>query len=181
MSIKNGLICLLIVAILSLCTFNGVAAAPASKFTDIYSNYAGDVRDGRQKTYILATFSWDANTTAITMGLGNSIYFNGVLASDTPPTSAVDHSHGIPNATVNVQSLNTDGETWTTVATKTTWSTIPPSEYSPELNVMGEFMAKITPSAAGVYTFRVTFDGDSQYAPSVSNVITLTVTNVIIS
>jgi len=42
-------------------------------------------------------------------------------------------------------------------------------------------MMTLTPEVAGVYTYRVTYDGDNQYAPAVSNVITLTATNVAIS
>ncbi len=179
MGMKKAIISLSIIALLSICMFNGVAAAPVSKHpTDVHSNYAGDLR-GIKQTYLLAKFRGEV--TAVTMGVGQYTYLDGVLASVTPPTSSQDFSHGIPNATVNIQSLNSDGKTWTTVATKTTWSTIPPSIYNPELNVMGEFMVKLTPTAAGVYTYRVTYDGDSQYAPAVSNVITLTVTNMVIS
>ncbi len=39
----------------------------------------------------------------------------------------------------------------------------------------------LTPEVTCVYTYRVTYDGDSQYAPAVSDVLTLTMTNVLIS
>jgi hypothetical protein len=54
MNIKNRLICILIVAVLSLCMLNGVTAAPVGKqATDVHSNYAVDVR-GQQQTYLTA-------------------------------------------------------------------------------------------------------------------------------
>jgi hypothetical protein len=43
------------------------------------------------------------------------------------------------------------------------------------------FIMKLPPKVAGVYTYQITYDGDDQYAPAVSNVVTLTVTNVVIS
>ena len=49
------------------------------------------------------------------------------------------------------------------------------------LSLLGIFSAKLTPMVAGVYTYRVTYDGNNQYAPAVSNVVTLTVINVAIS
>jgi len=63
--------------------------------------------------------------------------------------------------TVNIQSLNSEGKTWTIVATKRT------SEYSNVTlgeNFLGEFIVKITPRVVGVYNYRITYDGDSQYA-----------------
>ncbi|HXY88036.1 MAG TPA: Ig-like domain-containing protein [Candidatus Acidoferrales bacterium] len=68
-----------------------------------------------------------------------------------------------PNATINLQSMNADGETWSTVATQIADGRL--------------FTMTLPPSAAGVYKYRVTFDGDSQYVPAVSNTVTLTVTN----
>ena len=80
MNIKNGLICVLIVAILSLCTFNSVAAAPVSKQTpDIHSNYAADVRGGQQ-TYLITTLNF-GNATTVTMWVGQYVWLTGVLSS----------------------------------------------------------------------------------------------------
>ena len=90
------------------------------------------------------------------MGVGQYTYFSSILSIGTPLTTTLDFSHGIPNAIVNLQSMNPDG-TWTTVYTDTTQNT----------NV-GLFMKKPTPEAAGVYTYRATHDGDSQYASAVS-------------
>jgi hypothetical protein len=161
---------------LSLSAFNSVAAAPVSKLTpDIHSNHAADVRE-KQQTYIHTTLG-TGEATAVIMGVGQSVYLCGVLSYDTPAASSMDVSHGIPNATVYIQSMNSDGKTWITVATQRI------SEDTSQLgiNFLGTFIVTLTPKVAGVYTYRVTYDGDSQYAPSVSNVVTLTVTNVVIS
>ncbi|HXY87628.1 MAG TPA: Ig-like domain-containing protein [Candidatus Acidoferrales bacterium] len=173
MNIKSQLICVLIVTVLSLCPVSNVAAAPVSKLTpEIHSNYAGDLKGGRQ-TYIIARFFFFAPTfcgeaTILTMEVGQSIHLKGVLSYDTPPTNSTDYSHGIPYKTLNIQSLNSDGETWSTVGTLGT-------------SESGAFDVKLTPTAVGVYTYWITYDGDSQYAPAVSNVVTLTVTNMAIS
>jgi hypothetical protein len=165
MNMKNGLICVLIIAISSLCTFNSVAAAPVNKLTpDTHSNYAGDMSAGQQ-TYILATLN--GNATTIAMGVGQSVYLHGVLSSGTPPASWRDSSHGIPDVTVNIQNMNPDGNTWTTVYTT---CTNPPNRYPIGA---GTFLLTLTPKVAGIYTYRVTYDGDGQYAPAVSNVVTL--------
>jgi len=147
--------------------FNSVAAAPVSKqTTDIHSNYATDVK-GVQQTYLLFG---DGTTHTDTMRINQHVDILGVLSYGTPPTSSMDSSHGIPDATVNIQSLNSDGQTWTTVATEST--------VSRELGAAGSFLVTITPKVVGVYTYRVTYDGNSQYAPTISsNTITLNVTN----
>jgi len=67
MNIKNGMICVSIAALLSLCTFNSVAAAPVSKqTTDIHSNYTVDVR-GQQQTHRTA-YLGNGTATAVTGG-----------------------------------------------------------------------------------------------------------------
>jgi hypothetical protein len=182
MNIKNGLICVVIVAVLSLCTFNNVAAAPASKLTpDTHSNYVGDARGDGQQTYILATLN--SNETKVTGRVGQSVYLQGVLSSGTPPASWRDSSHGIPNATVNVQCINPYGNASTVniqnmFSDENEWTTV----YTVRTNLAntypvkaGTFILILTPEVVGVYTYRVTYDGDSQYAPAVSNNVTLTV------
>ncbi|MGB8310502.1 MAG: hypothetical protein WCE81_01405, partial [Halobacteriota archaeon] len=85
MGMKKAIISLSVLAILTICMFNNVAAAPVSKQTpDVHSNYAVDAR-GRQQTYILAMLN--GNATTITMEVGQSVYLHGVLSSGTPPTS----------------------------------------------------------------------------------------------
>ena len=100
----------------------------------------------------------------------------------TPPDSSNYYSHGIQGATVNIQSLNSDGQTWITVATEIAIESVSQHKITTkEDSFAGFFTVTLTPEAAGVYTYGMTCDGDSQYAPAVSNVVTLTVTNVAIS
>jgi hypothetical protein len=73
--------------------------------------------------------------------------------------------------------MNSDGNTWTTVYSESTLLI----DTRPGSNSSGAFLMKLTPNVAGVYTYRIIYDGNSQYAPAVSNVVTLTVTNVAIS
>ena len=170
MGTKKAIISLSIIALLSICMFNGVTAAPVTKHpTDVHSGYAADVR-GNQQTYLVAYYR--NNQAAITIGVGQSIYLGGIL--DLSPNFSP--GHGIPNATVNIQSMNPDGKTWSTVATRITEAV---DQHGSGTN--GFFVVELTPVVAGVYTYRVTYDGDSQYAPAVSNTVTLTATNVAIS
>ena len=90
-----------------------------------------------QQTYILITRNIDE---AVIVRVGQSVYLHGVLSSGTPPASWRDSSHGIPNATAYVQSLNSDVNTsmvkiqsmfsdedaWTTIYTE---HTNPPNTY----------------------------------------------------
>jgi len=177
MKIKNGLICISIVAIVSLCTFNGVAAAPVNKLTsDTHNNYTGDFRGGQQ-TYL---YLGNSPKSQVTMGVGQSLKIYGTLAHGVPPTSLDDCSHGIPNATVNIQQLSSDGKTWSTVATTTTAYNVSNSTLGiPDLS--GAFLVTLTPEAAGTYVYRFTYDGDNMYEPTVSSMITLIVNNVVVS
>ena len=179
MRMKKAILVLSIIAILTICMFNSVAAAPVSKQTpDVHSNYAVDMR-GNQQTYLTAWLGGGDATT--TIGIGQNTYLAGALSSGAPSTSLTDLLHGIANATVNIQSMNSNGG-WTTVATRITDADSTSLDVqSLSFSISGEFSAKLTPAVAGVYTYRVTYDGDSQYAPAVSNVVTLTVTNVAIS
>jgi len=170
---KKAILSLSIVAILTICMFNSVAATPVSKqTTDVHSNYAVDER-GQQQTYLRISITGDAkpknkDETTFTAGVGQNVYILGVLSSTVPTTSQEPPQNGI-DAFVNIQSLNSDGNTWTTVATRET-NTIS----------TGFVSVKLVPQATGVYTYRLTYDGDSKYASAVSNTVTLTVTNVAI-
>jgi len=137
------------------------------------------VRKGQQ-TYILITRNIDE---AVIVRVGQSVYLHGVLSSGTPPASWRDSSHGIPNATAYVQSLNSDVNTsmvkiqsmfsdedaWTTIYTE---HTNPPNTYPVKA---GTFVLTLTPAVVRVYTYRITYDGESQCAPAVSNNVTLTI------
>ncbi len=174
MNPKKEIISLAIIAMLTVCVFNSVAAAHVTRHsTDIHNGYAVDAGE-KQQTYLVAYLR--NNQTAVTMGVGQSTWLYGVL-SGAPPASANDTSHGIPNATINIQSMDPVGKTWTTVYSGKTLPDTSQTGY----NYSGRFIATLTPAVAGVYTYRVTYDGNSQYAPAVSNVVTLNATNVVIS
>ena len=122
---KKAIISLSVLAILTICMFNSVAAAPVSKQTpDVHNNYVGDVRGGEQLTHIHATLGI-GEATAVTMGVGQYTYLRGVLSHGVIPTSSDDCSHGIPNAMINIQSINSDGQTWTTVDNEHTLESVP--------------------------------------------------------
>ena len=63
MRMKNAILSVSIIAILTICMFNSVAAAPISKQTpDVHSNSAVDVR-GQQQTYLLFGGTTNTGTT----------------------------------------------------------------------------------------------------------------------
>ena len=159
---------MLMVAILSLCVPSVVAVSVGKHSTDVHSGYAIDMK-GKQQTYLAAWLG--GGDTSVTMGVGQYVYLKGVLSS------TANFSQGIPNETINTQQLNSDGKTWATVYTETTM----PDTSNIGTQLMGTFIEKLTPQAAGVYTYRMTFNGDDQHEPAVSNTVTLTVTNVVIS
>ena len=164
MNAKNGLMSALILAMLMQCTFNSVSASPVSKFMlYTHSNYAIDTPEARQ-TYLLVTFN---DGMPVSTKVGWSVYLHGVLSADTPPVSWRDSSHGIPNATINIQYLNPVDNTWITINTT---STNPPNKYP---TGAGTFTVILTPETAGTSTYRATYDGDSQYASAISNITTL--------
>jgi len=174
MRMKNAVISLSIIAILTFCMFNGVAAAPVSKQTlDVHSNYAVDVRRNQQ-TYLVAYLR--NNQTAATIMVNQSTYLYGVLSSGTPPTSAYDTSHGIPNATINIQSMSSNG-TWITFDSERTLSDTAQTGN----NYSGRFIMTLTPEDTGVYIYQVTYDGDSEHSPAVSNTIIINATDVAVS
>ena len=76
----------------------------------------------------------------------------------TPP-------HWIEGATINIQRLNYDGTAWYTIGSRTTQT----GKYA------GFFAATNDSANPGPYIYRATYDGDSQYAPAISNVEALRV------
>ena len=132
-----------------------------------------------QQTYILITRNIDE---AVIVRVGQSVYLHGVLSSGTPPASWRDSSHGIPNATANVQSLNSDVNT-SMVNIQSMFSDedggLPFTRNTRIRRTLtqvkaGTFVLTLTPAVVGVYTYRITYDGESQCAPAVSNNVTLT-------
>jgi hypothetical protein len=156
---EKALTCLLIAALLTLCVPN-VAAAQASKVTPVtYSGHALDTDATAQQSTVLYITLMNKNGEEIsTAKVNQTVDLVGGLVSGT--SSAPNYIGG---AKVTVQALI--NETWTTLATTTTQT----GQYK------GFFIGTITPHAAGVFSLRAIYDGDSQYAPTVSNVVTLTV------
>jgi hypothetical protein len=155
MNILEGMVSVFIIAMLTLCVLN-IAAASTSKLTPattlvIYNGYATDATT--QKTVLEIMLS--SNTTKV----NEKVALIGGLRSGTPQTPNL-----IGGATVNIQKFT--NETWTTFNTTTTIAT---GDYK------GYFIVPITPSSTGVFSYRATYDGDSQYAATVSNVVRLTV------
>ena len=153
MNSKKALICLSIAAVLTLCVPN-VAAASANKQTiNVHSSYAMDVPDKTQTALVLALSN---NKTVV----GTPVDIVGALAAKENDTI-----HYIGGATITIQQLCTNGTTWNTIGTVQTLSTG---------NETGFFGARITPKSSNYYIIRATYDGDSNYAPAVSNVVALT-------
>jgi hypothetical protein len=71
--------------------------------------------------------------------------------------------------------MNSDGKTWSTVDTRITKYKLT-NDPGDDALAPGFVFIRLTPMAAGVYKYRVTYDGDGQYALAISNIVTLTVT-----
>ena len=151
---KNGLICLLIVAILTICMPNVAAASTSKQTTEIHSGYVMDVPAKEQPMLVILL---DDNATYV----NQSVDIYGLLATGSPSAP-----HGIEGATVNIQRLNYDRTAWYTIGNLTTIS---------GGKQAGFFRGTLTLKNPGVYIYRATYDGDSQCAPAVSNEVTLRV------
>jgi len=84
----------------------------------------------------------------------DSIYVNGTLSTG---------AKGIASAVVHLQWIDLTTGNWTTFSDGKTGES-------------GQFSIPVFIFFPATYTFRVTYDGDSQYAPSVSNAVMVTVT-----
>lgn len=157
MSILKGVVSILIIAMLTLCVLNIVAAStststPATTLVT-YKGYVTNATTNQTMLEIMLS----SNTTNV----NEKVILIGGLTSGMPQTQ---NFTGVGGATVNIQKWVND--TWTTIGTTTTTAT---GDYK------GWFTAPITSSSPGVFSYRATYDGDSQYAPAVSNVVKLTV------
>jgi hypothetical protein len=160
MKIKNAIISLLVIMILTICMFNSVAAAPVSKqTTDDHRSYA---MDAPIRTQTALVFALNNNTTVA----NTSVYIYGALA-------AKEHGaiHYIGNATITIQELSTNGTIWGTVGTVQTSTT----NNEVGASITPNFAGSITPKISGYCIIRATYDGDSNYEPAVSDVIVLRV------
>jgi hypothetical protein len=152
MNIRTQIISLSTIAIVTLCVLNVTAASTSNMATAAHSEYATGTT-AQQQTVLAIVLS--NNTTKI----NEPVYLLGGLRSGTQ--SAPNY---IENARVTIQQLSANG-TWIPIGTATTEA----DEYK------GGFVVSLTPRAAGFNIYRATYDGDVQFAPSVSNVVVLTV------
>ena len=158
MNIKNGLVCLSIIAIVTFSIPN-VAAAPAGKpAINIHSSYA---MDAPAKTPTALVIQLSSNTTAA----NRPVYIYGALV-------AWDHDtmYYIGGAKITIQQLtSTNGNAWSSFGTLQTTSN------EAGANITPNFSGTENPKISGYYVIRAIYDGDSNYAPAVSNVVSLTV------
>ena len=153
MNIRMRITSLSIIALVMLCALSSAAVSPIKITTAAHSEYITGAT--AQQETVLAILLIN-NTTKIK----EPVYLLGALASGTQ--SAPNY---IENARVTIQQLSANG-TWIPIGTATTERD---GEYK------GKFVVSLTPRVAGFNTYRATYDGDSQFAPSVSNVVVLTV------
>jgi hypothetical protein len=151
MNIRMRIISLSIIALVILCALSSAAASTIKITTAAHSEYITDAT-AQQKTVLAIWLS--NNTTKI----NESVYLLGILASGTPSAPSP-----IENARMTIQQLA--NETWIPIGSATTLA----GDYS------GMFVVSLTPRAIGSTSYRATYDGDGQFAPSVSNAVVLTV------
>ena len=154
---KKALICLSIVAVLIVCAPNVTAASTSTPTIAIHSGHNTNAR-ALQTTMLGAKFINDKGDQITTAKVNEDVTFGGILVSGTASAP-----NPIGGAKINIQKMQSG--TWATVYTATT--------------ITGEnkgiYAVTYTPHAAGTFSFRATYDGDSQYAPAVSNVAKITV------
>jgi hypothetical protein len=141
---------------MSLCAINVTAASTSKLATVTHNGYATDTRS-QQQTHLAIKLANKNGDEISTTNVNQTVQLLGLLRM--PGTS-----NYIGGATVNIQ-LSLDGNTWTTILHTTTET----GKYN------GFFFASWTPQSTGVVYVRATYDGDSQYAPTVSNVVQVTV------
>jgi len=144
MNIRKGIISLLIITILLFCTLN-VAAASTSRSTSADHGGCSTGVTAQQPTMLTITAPTQAN-------LNVSFYINGTLTVG---------GKGIAGATVHFQMWDLTTSNWQTL-----WNC--------KTDVNGQFSTPVFLYLTADYTFRISYDGDSQYASSVSNDVTVT-------
>ena len=143
---------------LSLCVINVTAASTSTPTTVTQNGYNTDVTALQPTSLVIVFMNKNSNERISTAKVNESVIFGGGLWSGT--ASAPNY---IGAAKINIQQM--ESGTWTTVyTTKTGTGT-----------GEGIFAVQLKSTSAGVLSFRATYDGDSQYAPAVSNVAQLTV------
>ena len=159
MNRKNGLICVLIVTVLSLCVVNVTATSITRPTTVTHNGYATELRSQPQPAISL---SFIANGQQIsTATVGQKVDIIGYLGvPGNPPTV-------IGRATVKVY-VSKDGTTWGDGVVGQTFA---------HGNYTGSYHFTWTPNSAGTFYFKTTFDGSSEYMPCQSSIKQITVTS----
>ena len=154
MRVKNAIISLSVLVILTICTFNCVAASPVSKQTpDVHSSYAMSASDKEQPVIAILLSN---NVTTVN---GTVSVYGGIATGESGAL------HYIGGATITIQQLSYNGTEWHNLGTLQTLRG----------KNTGFFVADYTPKVQGYDILRATYDGDSNYAPAVSNVVALIV------
>jgi hypothetical protein len=156
MNRKNGLICILIAAMLSLCVINITAASTSMPTTVIHNGY--NTHATAPQPHLVVFFLNNDRERISTAKVNETVIFCGSLWSDTTSTP-----NYIEAAKINIQLMKNG--TWTTGYTTKTST----GEHA------GIFAVQLKSTCADILSFRATYDGDSQYSPAVSNVAMLTV------
>jgi len=160
MNIKNALVCLSIIAIVTFSMPNVAAASAGKPAINIHSSYA---MDAPVKTPTALVIQLSSNTTAA----NKPVYIYGALVAQEHGTT-----HYIGGATITIQQLtSTNGTVWSRVGTLQTTT----ANNEVGASTTPNFSGTETPTISGYYVIRATYDGDSNYAPAVSNVVSLTV------
>ena len=174
MNIKNGLICLLIIAIL-IAWVPSVAAASTSKLaTGTHNKYSTDVRCQQARLApppvgsinLFITITNQNGHSLSTTSVNHQVFIGGCLFQQGLIPGVPIY---IGNAYVDIQVQNPDS-TQTTLYTATTGTA--GSTFG-----TGCFQVQWTPNTTGVFNIRAYYDGNGQYTSAVSNVEQLTVVN----
>ncbi|MGB8310503.1 MAG: hypothetical protein WCE81_01410 [Halobacteriota archaeon] len=145
MGMKKAIISLSIIAISTLCLLNVAAASTINPATAPHSKIVTDVK-GQQPT----TLTFNCPTHA---KVNEWVYFTGSLTSG---------GTGLSNTLVSCQYEYLKNGNWATFTSGMTDSN-------------GNIVGGIKPSVTGDQYYRLSYDGNSQYAPSVSDVVMVTV------
>jgi len=142
-----------LIAVFATATIFADVAAANNQPTETHSSYAMGASD-KEKPNLALTL----NNTAIAVNTSVTLY--GALATGEQGTL-----HYIGGATITIQQLNYDGTAWNKLGTLQTLTG----------KEAGFFAGSVTPNSKGYYIVRATYDGDSNYAPTVGNVAVLIV------
>jgi len=139
-----------------------VGATSANKLAPVtYCSYATQGTTPTKMDLLIAP-QGGSPSQSITIHVGDKYILVGKLAAITPQNTLT----GIGGATINLQ-VSGDQQTWKPATSVTTET---------EGKYLGMYGLEVTTSASYASYIRATYDGDSQYAPTVSEPVLLTVT-----